>query len=199
MSGPLNHDVMIRAATNIFRVGLHLYPRRMRVEYGSEMEALFRRRMLRASSAGSAPLIWAVLIAWLDLLAGAVAERFPARRSALISSGRHARANDAGHDAHSSRWLDALWLDARFSLRMLLKHRGLTMVAGFAMAVAIAVGTTAFETISGMLDSTLSFPGGERFVQLQFVDANSGGEEEQLIHEFAAMRGQLRTVEHISA
>ena len=82
---------------------------------------------------------------------------------------------------------------------MLLKHRGLTMVAGFAMAVAIAVGTTAFETISGMLDSTLPFPGGERVVQLQFVAAEGGGEEERLIHEFAALRGQCRTVEHLSA
>ena len=118
---------------------------------------------------------------------------------AVVSVGGGERLNDAGHGAHGSRWLDALWLDARFSLRMLLKHRGLTMVAGFAMAVAIAVGTTAFETISGMLDSKLPFPGGERFVQLQFVGADGGGEEEQLMHEFAALRGQLRTVAPLSA
>ncbi len=199
MSAPLNHDVIIRAATGLFRVCVRLYPPRLRVEYGSEMETLFRRRMLRASSAGAAPLMWALLVALQDVLAGAVAERFPARRRALVSVGGGGRRNDAGHDAHGSRWLDALWLDARFSLRMLLKHRGLTMVAGFAMAVAIAVGTTAFETISGMLDSTLPFPGGERFVQLQFAGADGGGEEEQLMHEFAALRAQLRSVEHLSA
>ena len=79
---------------------------------------------------------------------------------------------------------------------MLLKHRGLTMVAGFAMAVAIAVGTTAFETISGMLDSELPVPGGDRFVQLQFISA-TGGEEEQLMHEFTTLRGQLTTVEQV--
>src|SRR5688500_15022018 len=50
-----------------------------------------------------------------------------------------------------------------------------------------------------MLDSALPFAGGERFVQLQFVRAAGGGEEEQLMHEFAALRGQLRTVEHFSA
>ena len=97
------------------------------------------------------------------------------------------------------RWLDALLLDARFSLRMLLKHRGLTIVGTFAMAVAIAVGTTAFETISGILDSALPFPGGDRLVQLQFVRPDTGSEEERLIHEFAALRGQLTTVEHVSA
>ncbi len=66
-----------------------------------------------------------------------------ARRRALVSFGGVQKYKEAGHDVHGLRWLDALLLDARFSLRMLLKHRGLTMVAAFAMAVAIAVGTTA--------------------------------------------------------
>ena len=85
MSGPLNplsHDVIIRAATRLFRVCVRLYPRRFRVEYGSEMDALFRRRLIRASSAGAAPLMWALLTAFQDVLSGAVAERFPARRTA---------------------------------------------------------------------------------------------------------------------
>ena len=55
-------NVIINAATRLVRVCVRLYPRRLRTEYGSEMEAMFRRRMLRASSAGSAPLIWALLI-----------------------------------------------------------------------------------------------------------------------------------------
>jgi predicted permease len=122
-----------------------------------------------------------------------------ARRRALVSFGGVEKYKEAGRDVHGLRWLDALLLDSRFSLRMLLKHRGLTMVATFAMAVAIAVGTTAFETISAMLDSVLPLPGGDRIVQLQFVDANTANEEEQVIHEFASLRGQLTTVEHISA
>jgi putative ABC transport system permease protein len=121
-----------------------------------------------------------------------------ARRRALASFGGIEKHKEAGHDVHGLRWLDALLLDSRFSLRMLGKHRGLTLVAAFAMAVAIAVGTTAFETISGMLDSVLPFRGGDRLVQLQFV-SNAGGEEERLIHEFAALRGKLTTVEHVSA
>ena len=61
MSGPLNREVIISAATRLFRVCVRLYPRRFRVEYGAEMEALFRRRMIRASSAGSAKLMSALL------------------------------------------------------------------------------------------------------------------------------------------
>ena len=93
-----------------------------------------------------------------------------ARRRALISFGGVEKYKEAGHDVHGLRWLDALLLDLRFSLRMLLKHRGLTMVGAFAMAVAIAVGATAFEAISDILDSTLPFPGGDRIVELEFVD-----------------------------
>ena len=193
MSGPLKHDAIVNAASRLFGLCVRLYPRRLRAEYGAEMEALFRTRMLRASRTGWAPLLWALLTAFQDLLAGAVAERFPSRRRALVSVGGNARP-----DAHGSRWVEALLLDSRFSLRMLLKHRGLTMVAGFAMAVAIAVGTTAYETISGILDSTLPFTDGDRVVQLQFISAK-GGEEERLIHEFAALHAQLRTVEHLSA
>ena len=122
-----------------------------------------------------------------------------ARRRALVRFGGVEKYKEAGHDVHGLRWLDALLLDSRFSLRMLLKHRGLTMVAGFAMAVAIAVGTTAFETISGMLDSVLPLSGGDRFVQLQFIRAETGSEEERLMREFAALRSTLTTVEHISA
>jgi predicted permease len=122
-----------------------------------------------------------------------------ARRRALVSFGGVEKFKEAGHDAYGLRWLDALLLDSRFSLRMLRKHRGLTMVGAFAMAVAIAVGVTAFEAISAILDSALPWPGGDRVVELEFVGSNPSAPEQQVIHEFAALRGALTTVEHFSA
>ena len=41
---------------------------------------------------------------------------------------------------------------------MLVKYPGLSIVGAFAMAVAIAVGATAFVVISDILDSALPFP-----------------------------------------
>ena len=96
------------------------------------------------------------------------------------------------------RWLDAILLDSRFGVRMLVKYRGLTVVGAFAMAVAIAVGATVFESISAMLDPALPFPEGGRVVSLKFVGSDAGPER-QVIHEFAALRGQLVTVEHFGA
>jgi len=98
-----------------------------------------------------------------------------------------------------SSWLDAVLLDSRFGLRMLVKHRGLTLVGAFAMAVAIAVGATLFEVFSEVLDPALPFAGGDRVVSLQFVGSNPGSPERQVIHDFAALRGQLTTVEHFGA
>lgn len=96
-------------------------------------------------------------------------------------------------------WVDAIVLDARFGIRMLAKHRGLTAIGAFAMAVAIAVGTTTFAAVSAMLDPALPFPGGDRVVSLKFVGSDAGSAERRVIHEFAALRGQLATVEHFGA
>ena len=82
---------------------------------------------------------------------------------------------------------------------MLVKHRGLSMVGVFAMAIAIAVGATTFAAISAMLDPVLPFPGGGRVVSLQFVGSDAGTPERRVLHEFAALRGQLVTVEHFGA
>ena len=101
--------------------------------------------------------------------------------------------------AEMPKWLDAILLDSRFGLRMLAKHRGLTMAGAFAMAVAIAVGATLFEVFSEILDPALPFAGGDRVVSLQFVGSNPGNPERQVIHDFAALQGQLRTVEHFGA
>ena len=121
-----------------------------------------------------------------------------ARRRALVSFGGVEKYKEAGHDVHGLRWLDALVLDSRFGLRMLLKHRGLTLAGAFAMAVAIAVGATTFEVISDLLDSPLPLPGGDRIVALEFIGEEAGTSEEQVIHEFAALRGSMTTVEQFS-
>jgi hypothetical protein len=60
---------------------------------------------------------------------------------------------------------------------MLVKHRGLTFVGAFAMAIAIAVGATLFEVFSELLDATLPFAGGQRVVSLQFIGADAGNPE----------------------
>jgi predicted permease len=122
-----------------------------------------------------------------------------ARRQALARLGTVAVAREAHRDRRGLPGLEALVFDLKLGGRMLVKYPGLTIVGGFAMAVAIAFGATAFEAISDILDGTLPFPGGDRVVELEFVGANPSDPEQRIMHEFAALRTALTTVEHVSA
>jgi hypothetical protein len=95
--------------------------------------------------------------------------------------------------------VDSILLDSRFGLRMLMKHRGLTVVGVFATAVAIAVGATLFEVFSELLGPTLPFTDSSRIVGVQFPGPNPDRPERRVIHDFAAFQGQLRSIEHFGA
>jgi predicted permease len=122
-----------------------------------------------------------------------------ARRQAYLRFGGVEKYTEARRDVSGRRWVDALVLDSRFGLRMLVKYRGLTLVGTFAMAVAIAVGATTFEVLSEVLDPRLPFAGGDRVVALQFVGASPDSPERRVLHDFSALRGQLESVEHLGA
>lgn len=96
-------------------------------------------------------------------------------------------------------WLHGVSLDARLGARMLVKHRWLTLVGGFAMAVAIAIGATAFEVINDLLTPTLPFPGGERVVAVKYLSTKGGGADARVLHAFSAWRHRIRTLEHLGA
>ncbi len=122
-----------------------------------------------------------------------------ARRHALAQIGSVTGVREAHRDRRGLPGLAAVMFDLKFGARMLAKYPGLTLVGGFATAVAIAVGATAFESISGILDPVLPLPGGDRVVTLELVGSNPGDEEPKVIHDFAAIRTALASVEHVSA
>ena len=65
-------------------------------------------------------------------------------------------------------------LDARLGVRMLVKHRGLTLVGGFAMTVAIAIGATFFEVIDEMLNPALPFKTASAWSHCEYATSNPG-------------------------
>jgi putative ABC transport system permease protein len=52
--------------------------------------------------------------------------------------------------------------------------------------------------VSDVLDSSLPLPASDRIVALEFIGDEAGTSEEQVIHEFAALRESMTTVEHFS-
>jgi putative ABC transport system permease protein len=122
-----------------------------------------------------------------------------ARRQAHVAFGGVEKWKEAGRDTRGTRWLDALLLDGRLGLRMLIKHRSLTLIGAFSMAVAIAIGAVAFELISEALTGRLPFANGDRVVSIEFATEQPTVPQKAGIHEFLEWRDALTTLEHIGA
>ena len=60
-------------------------------------------------------------------------------------------AKDECRDTMPMRWLDHLWRDIRFGLRMLVKNPGLTVVAVTALALGIGADTAMYTIVNGSL------------------------------------------------
>jgi putative ABC transport system permease protein len=122
-----------------------------------------------------------------------------ARRQAYVRFGGVEKYKEAGRDARGRQWIDAISTDTRLGVRMLVKYRGLTLIGGFAMAVAIGVGATAFEALSEALTPALPFEQGERVVSLQYSSTNPANRQRHMLHDFAQWREELTSVEDLAA
>ena len=90
------------------------------------------------------------------------------------------------------------WLDVKLGARMILKHPGLTAVAGIAIAVAIALGAV-FDIAAGVVDAPLPLDEGDRIVAIEQFDAARNDQEERILHDFVTWREELRTVRELGA
>jgi predicted permease len=122
-----------------------------------------------------------------------------AQRRAHVAFGGLEKFKEAGRDTRGLRWLDTISLDARLGVRMLIKYRGLTLVGGFAMAVAVAVGATAFEAFNQVLDPALPFEAGDRIVALRYATPTPGSAERRVLHDFLEWRSDVRSIEQLGA
>ena len=122
-----------------------------------------------------------------------------ARRQAFVRFGGVEKFKEEGREARGFHWLDGVSLDARLGVRMLIKHRWLTLVGGLAMTVAIAIGATAFEVINDLLDPTLPFPQGDRVVAMKYVTTKTGTANYHALHAFSVWRDHLTTLDQVGA
>lgn len=125
-----------------------------------------------------------------------------ARRQARLEFGCAELHKDAAREARGLRAFDGLrvsWLDLKLGGRMLVKYPGLTLVGGLAFAFAIWVAAGAFEFAGQVLFPRLPLPDGTRVVALESWDAAAGRAEPRVLHDFAAWRAELRSVEGLGA
>lgn len=89
------------------------------------------------------------------------------------------------------------WLDIKLGVRMLVRHRGLTVVAVLGMAVAIALGATVFSVSRTLLDPALPLPGGERLVAVRNVPATGAGATH--LHDLEVWRKAVAAIDEFGA
>ncbi|MEO6238401.1 MAG: ABC transporter permease [Vicinamibacterales bacterium] len=112
----------------------------------------------------------------------------------IVAHGRAVRAMNGGVAP-----LRGLSLDVRLALRLLVKHRGLTVVGTVAMAFAIWSGIGAFEFYTQFMHPALPLDGGARIVGIVMVDTASRGEGSPTLHDFVAWRDALKSVPDLAA
>jgi predicted permease len=122
-----------------------------------------------------------------------------ARRRARLEFGGVEKFKEEVRDARGLAWLAGMSLDFRLGARMLTKHPGLTLVGTVAITFAIWVGVGTFEFVSQVVFPRLPFEEGHRVVGIRTVDAARGRTGPSGVHDFAAWRGTLRSVEELGA
>ena len=91
------------------------------------------------------------------------------------------------------------WLDVKLGARMLVKHPGLTVVGGLAIAVAVAVSTSWFTFVHSSLYPVLPLPEGDRIVALENWDVKENNEERRSLRDLALWRAELKSVRDVAA
>ena len=122
-----------------------------------------------------------------------------ARRRAAAAFGGVEKFKEAGRDVRGIGGMRGMALDFRLGWRMLVRSPGLTLVGGLGMAVSVAVGAGFFAALHGYLYPRLPLDEGDRVVALENWDVRANNEERRSIHDFVAWRGELKTVEQVSA
>ena len=91
------------------------------------------------------------------------------------------------------------WLDWKLGARLLLKYPALTIIGGFSLAGAIAIGAVGIEVAGELLYKRLPFEQGGRVVRLETQDTAASRVEPRVLHDFAIWRRSLKTVTELGA
>ena len=122
-----------------------------------------------------------------------------AARLARANSGGFTQALEALRDQRGVPWLASSWLDVKLALRLLVRHRGLTVAGGLAMTVAISIAAVVFTAFDVLLWSPLPIDEGDRVVAIQMWDKKAGRVRDTAWGDIERWSATLRSVADVGA
>jgi predicted permease len=99
-----------------------------------------------------------------------------ARRDAERRFGRKARIKEAGYEVRGGGWLETLWQDIGYGVRMLRRNPGFTLVTVITLALGIGANTAMFSVVDTVLLRPLPYTDPDRILAVW---------EDARIHGFA--------------
>ncbi len=126
-----------------------------------------------------------------------------ARRAAQRSFGGLEQTKEECRDEREARWLETLWQDVRFGVRVLWRNPGYTIAAILTLAAGVGINTAIFSIIYGVLLRPLPYQHGNELVvvrqQAPLAGVNNLGFSVKEIEDYRAQSNTLSdVVEHHS-
>ena len=120
-----------------------------------------------------------------------------ARRLAYARLGGVEQVKERFRETHPFRWLGGFWLDVKLGLRILVKHPGLTCVAGFALAVGIPLGLLPMHATNA-LEAPPPFDEAGQILVLKNFNVATSRWETPSVYDFVQWREQLTTFDDLA-
>ena len=123
-----------------------------------------------------------------------------ARSAALRKFGNLTRVKEETREVWILVWLEQLFEDIRFGLRMLRKSPGFTIVAALTLAFGIGVNTYIFSIVDALLLRPIDFPNPGRHVALwERLPGSNVDRSEPTPANFSDWKAQNHVFDHIAA
>jgi len=121
-----------------------------------------------------------------------------ARRLARVAFGGVEQHKETLRDGRGLAWLGGFALDFKLGLRMLRKHLALSVIGGFGMAVAVAIGA-AFFVFMTFYYSDPPVEDGHRVVTVDYLDLDGVVDSRSTLFDYQLWKNELDSVEELAA